>query len=107
LPGKARGWRGGFALSGGRIGTGDAEGGPDAAPYGDASKRFDYPGRRDGARVWVSVHERDPHIPLARVRDSAEVLPVMGAEVVTEIYPGAGHVMMREDVGQLGMWLNC
>jgi predicted esterase len=103
---KGEGLAGVFALSGGLIGTDDAGGEADPALYGHGAKRFDYPGRRDGAKVWMSVHERDPHIPLQRVRDSATVLTAMGAEVTTQVYPGAGHAVMREDVGQLRMWLN-
>lgn len=95
-----------IALSGGLIGTADAEGGADQALYGHGPKRFDYPGRRDGAKVWISVHERDPHIPLLRVRDSATVLTGMGAQVITEVYPGQGHAVMREDVERLRRWLN-
>lgn len=103
---KGEGLAGVFALSGGLIGTGDAGGAADEALYGHAPKLFDYPGRRDGAKVWMSVHERDPHIPLRRVRDTATVLTGMGAEVTTQVYPGAGHAVMREDLGQLRMWLN-
>lgn len=103
---KGEGLAGVFALSGGLVGTGDAGGEAEDALYGHAPKRFDYPGRRDGAKVWISVHERDPHIPLSRVRDSATVLTAMGAEVTTQVYPGAGHAVMREDVERLRMWLN-
>jgi predicted esterase len=95
-----------FALSGGLIGTADAPGGPVEALYGHGPKRFDYPGRRDGAKVWLSVHERDPHIPLARVRETATVLTGMGAEVIIQIYPGQGHAVMREDIERLRQWLN-
>lgn len=94
-----------IALSGGLVGTDDAGGEADPALYGHAAKRFDYPGRRDGAKVWVSVHEQDPHIPLRRVRETAAVLTGMGAEVITQVYPGAGHAVMREDVEKLRMWL--
>ncbi|MGL4236357.1 alpha/beta hydrolase [Tabrizicola sp.] len=103
---KGEGLAGVFALSGGLIGTGDAEGDPDPGLYGHGPKRFGYQGRRDRAKVWMSVHERDPHIPLARVRDSATVLTGMGAEVMTQIYPGAGHAVMRDDIEQLRRWLN-
>jgi predicted esterase len=103
---RGEGLAGVFALSGGLIGTADAGGGGDDALYGHGAKRFDYPGRRDGAKVWISVHERDPHIPVARVRESASVLAAMGAEVVTEVYPGTGHAVLRADVERLRMWLN-
>jgi predicted esterase len=103
---QGEGLAGVIALSGGLLGTGDGEGGPTEALYGHGPKRFDYPGRRDGAKVWLSVHERDPHIPLARVRESATMLTGMGAEVITQVYPGQGHAVMREDVERLRMWLN-
>ena len=103
---KGEGLAGVLAMSGGLVGTDDAGGVADDALYGHGAKLFDYPGRRDGAKVWMSVHERDPHIPLRRVRDSATVLTGMGAEVTTQIHSGAGHAVMREDVERLRMWLN-
>jgi phospholipase/carboxylesterase len=94
-----------IAMSGGLLGTSDGDGPADAVLYGHAPKRFEYPGRRDGAKVWISVHERDPHIPVARVRQSAAVLKALGADVHTQIYPGAGHSVMHEDVACLRGWL--
>ncbi len=95
-----------FGLSGGLVGRGDAPGGPQPALYGHAPKRFDYPGRRDGAQVWISVHQRDPHIPLQRVQDSAAALTAMGATVETRIYPGEGHGVMQDDLAALRIRLN-
>jgi phospholipase/carboxylesterase len=94
-----------FALSGGLIGTGDADGPATDALYGYGPKRFDYAGRRRG-RVWLSCHERDPHIPLARVQETASVLKALGADVQTQLYPGAGHSLMREDIAALRARLN-
>ena len=94
-----------LAFSGGLVGTSDTGGPEDDALYGHAPKRFDYPGRRDGARVWLSVHARDPHIPLKRAQDSAAVLQAMGAMVSATVYPGAGHTVMREDLAQMRQWL--
>ncbi len=95
-----------FGLSGGLIGTSDAPGEPTADLYGHADKRFDYAGRRDGAKVWMSVHEQDPHIPLARVRTSAEVLRALGAEVSLHVAPGAGHSILPQDVARMRALLN-
>ena len=95
-----------FGFSGGLVGTADAEGPADPALYCHAPKRFDYPGLRTGAQVWISVHERDPHIPLARMQESAEVLGGLGAEVATKVYAGAGHAVMRDDLGALRARLN-
>jgi phospholipase/carboxylesterase len=92
---QGEGLAGVFALSGGLVGTADAPGGPTAALYNHTPKRFDYPGRRDGTQVWISVHQRDPHIPLHRVEDSASVLTAMGAEVETRIYPARAMACCR------------
>lgn len=95
-----------FAFSGALVGTADAPGDPDPALYGHRPKAFDYPGRRDGARVWLSVHARDPHIPLARAQDSARVLAAMGASVDLQVFPGAGHAVMQDDIAALRRALN-
>ncbi len=94
-----------FGLSGGLVGTGDAGGPVDALLYGYGPKRFDYAGRREGARVWISVHAQDPHIPLTRAEESAFVLRGMGAEVECRVYPGAGHAVMPPDVARMRGWL--
>lgn len=89
-----------LAFSGGLVGTADAEGGPSEALYGHRPKRFAYAGTRPG-KVWLSVHDRDPHIPLARVQETAATLTALGATVETQRYPGAGHGVMREDISAL------
>lgn len=94
-----------FAFSGGLVGTADTGGPEEDALYSHMPKRFDYPGRRDGGKVWLSVHASDPHIPLRRAEDTAAVLAAMGAEVAKTIYPGTGHSVMREDLAQMRHWL--
>lgn len=86
------------ALSGGLLGTGEADGAPRENLYGHAPKRFDYPGRLDGTTAFLGCHERDPHIPLARVRETQAVLERLGAAVTVQIYPGAGHGVVEEEV---------
>jgi predicted esterase len=93
-----------LAFSGGLVGTADA-GAPSAALYGHADKTLAYPGRRDGAKVWLSVHGQDPHIPLKRVQDSAAALTAMGAGVETHVAPGQGHGVFAEDLAALRRYL--
>ncbi len=95
-----------FAFSGGLVGTADADGPPDSALYGHGPKRFGYADRRDGARAWISCHERDQYIPIARVEETARALKGMGVDVETMIYPGAGHSVMRADIAALRARLN-
>ncbi len=52
------------------------------------------------------VHQRDPHIPLKRVEDSAAVLAALGADVKTRVYPGAGHGVMQDDIAAIRSLLN-
>jgi phospholipase/carboxylesterase len=95
-----------FGLSGGLIGTSDGPWEPKADLYGHTDKLFDYPGRRGGAKVWLSVHAQDPHIPLARVQASAAVFRAMGAEVTLHVEPGAGHSILAQDVARMRALLN-
>ncbi len=95
-----------FGLSGGLVGTEDADGPPDPALYNARPKRFEETGRLDGAPVYLSCHERDPHIPLARVEKSAQVLAGLGASVETRIKPGAGHGVDEDDIAAIRRSLN-
>lgn len=101
---QGEGLAGVFGFSGGLVGTGD-QGSASPALYGHADKRLDYAGVRRG-RVRISVHERDPHIPLKRAQDSATVLRAMAATVEVQVYAGAGHAVMRDDIAALRRWLN-
>lgn len=87
-------------LSGGLVGTADADDGPRRDDlYGHAGKRFGYPASRlDGVPVLLGCHERDPHVPLARVRETGAVLGALGASVAMRIHPGAGHGVVGEEV---------
>jgi phospholipase/carboxylesterase len=103
---EGEGLAGVIALSGGLVGTADA-GGPGVTElYGHAPKRFDYQGSRAGGDVWISVHQRDPHIPLARVEESVAVLTALGASVQSRVYPGAGHGVLADDIAALRTRLN-
>ncbi len=87
-----------IGLSGGLVGTGDADGGPTDALYGHADKHFDYGTDLGGLDVFIGCHEQDPHIPLARVERSQEVLTSLGAKVETDILPGPGHGIVPSEV---------
>jgi predicted esterase len=102
----ARPFRAVAILSGGLVGTGEAGGPARGDLYGRRAKRFDYSGQLPGVPVLLGCHERDPHIPLARVRESADVLGGMGAAVETMVLPGAGHGVVAEEAAWLRGRLN-
>jgi predicted esterase len=71
-------------LSGGLIG-----------PPGTARE---YPGTLDHAPVFIGCSDIDPHIPVERVRESAEVFRRMGATVDERIYPRLGHTINQDEL---------
>jgi len=56
-----------------------------------------YPGNFAGAPVFLGCSDVDPHIPLARVQETAQVLELMGAQVEKRIYPGLGHIVNKDE----------
>ena len=52
-----------------------------------------------GMPVLLGCSERDPHIPLGRVRETEAVMRALGAEVVTRIYPGGSHGINEDELG--------
>ena len=94
-------FRGVVGLSGGLVGTGEADGPATDALYGHAPKRFDYDASLPGGSVFLGCHERDPHIPLARVHESEKVFARLGSAVTVKLLPGAGHGIVEEEVRAL------
>jgi predicted esterase len=58
----------------------------------------EYPGSLAGSAVFLGCSDIDPHIPLARVRESAQVFRRMGATVDERIYPAMGHIVNDEEL---------
>lgn len=94
-------FKGVVGLSGGLVGTGEAGGPTTDALYGHAPKRFDYDASLAGSSVFLGCHERDPHIPLARVHESETAFDRLGSAVTVEVLPGAGHGIVEEEIRAL------
>lgn len=88
----ARRYAAAVAFSGGLIG-----------PPGTARE---YPGTFDGMPVFLGCSDIDPHIPLARVRESAAVLRRMGAAVEERIYPRMPHTINADEIEAVDALLN-
>ena len=74
-------------LSGGLIG-------PEGTPR-------DYAGGLAGTPVFLGCSDADPHIPLARVHETARVFGRLGGAVTERIYPGLGHGINEDEVRQV------
>ena len=58
----------------------------------------EYPGTLDGTPVFLGCSDVDPHIPLARVNETADVLARLGAVVDKRIYPRLGHTINQDEI---------
>jgi predicted esterase len=80
----ARRWGAVIAFTGGLIG-------PDDTPR-------DYAGTLDGTPIFIGSSDTDPHVPLARVRQSTQVLTALGGSVTERIYPGMAHTVNDDEL---------
>lgn len=80
----ARRYGGLLAFSGGLIG-------PPGTPRA-------YAGSLDGTPVFLGCSDVDPHIPKARVEETAAVLESIGAQVTMRLYPGMGHTINTDEI---------
>lgn len=71
-------------LSGGLIG-------PDGTPR-------DYAGTLNRTPVFLGCSDVDPHIPQARVEESAAVFAALDAAVTMRLYPGMGHTVNMDEI---------
>ncbi len=88
----ARRYGGVVAFSGGLIGSGEQAGAP------PEDKTFTYDGSLEETPVFLGCSDRDPHIPLRRVEQSADVFERLGARVTKRIYEGMGHTVNRDEI---------
>jgi predicted esterase len=58
----------------------------------------DYAGSLDGTPVLVGCSDRDPHIPLPRVRETARVMAALGGLVSEQIYPDMPHTINADEL---------
>jgi predicted esterase len=65
---------------------------------GPPGTTWPYGGNFQGTPVFLGCSDRDPHIPKARVDESAAVFERMGAAVTKRIYPEMGHLVSADEV---------
>jgi predicted esterase len=80
----ARRYAGVAGLSGGLIG-------PPGTPR-------NYRGSMDGTPVFLGCSDLDAHVPVERVRESADVFRSLNASVDARIYPGMGHTINQDEL---------
>ena len=59
---------------------------------------FRYTGSLGGTPAFLGAGDTDAHVPWQRVRESADVLSAMGADVLLRRYPGMPHTISRQEL---------
>ncbi len=59
-----------------------------------------YKGDFQGTPVFIGCSDFDPHVPIARVKESSFVLKKINAEVIEKIYPGLGHTINQDEINE-------
>ncbi len=77
-----------LALSGGLIG-------PPGTTWDDVT------GSLDGALVFLGCSDVDGHVPKERVIESEAVFRRLGARVKRKLYPGMGHLVNDDEIGEV------
>lgn len=80
----ARRWGGIAAFTGGLI--------------GDKLYTENYSGDFGNTPVFIGTSDPDPHVPVARVRDSEAILRSMNANVTVKVYPQMGHTIIQDEI---------
>lgn len=65
---------------------------------GPESEPLDHSGDLAGTPIFLGCSDVDPHIPLTRVDETADVFSRMQAQVTKRIYPGMEHTVNAEEL---------
>ena len=57
-----------------------------------------YTGSLEGTPVFIGCSDKDFHIPLERVEETADVLTALDADVNKKIYPNMGHTIIKDEI---------
>lgn len=61
---------------------------------------FQYCGELADTPAFLGAGDPDPHVPWARVQESASVLSALGAAVTLRRYPGLGHAINQDEIDE-------
>ena len=65
---------------------------------GPEGTQRDYDGNFEGTPVFIGSSNPDPHVPVSRVEETAQILESLGAKVTSELYPGMAHTVNQDEI---------
>lgn len=61
----------------------------------------DYSGEMQGTDFFIGCAENDPHIPLTRVNETADVFENLGADVEKHVFEGSNHGVTQYEIDRI------
>jgi phospholipase/carboxylesterase len=80
----AQRWGGAVAFTGGLI--------------GESVDLEKYKGDFEDTPIFIGTSDPDPHVPVARVQETTELLRSLKASVTEKIYPNMGHTISEDEI---------
>lgn len=68
---------------------------------GETVASENYTGSLENTPIFMGCSDIDPHIPVERVEESAEILEGLGGKVTKQIYPGMGHTVIGDEIEEI------
>jgi len=65
---------------------------------GDIINQENYSGNFEGTPIFIGTGNPDPHVPVARVNESADILEKMDANVQLKVYEGRPHTISQDEI---------
>lgn len=65
---------------------------------GDQLYKDHYGGNFSGSPIFIGTSDPDPHVPVARVHETVELLKTMNANVLKKVYDNMGHTISQDEI---------
>ena len=72
---------------------------------GPLGEERSFPGSLESTPVALSTGDPDPHVPVERVRETAEIFESMSARVQVDVYPGRPHTIVHDEIARTADWI--
>jgi phospholipase/carboxylesterase len=57
-----------------------------------------YKGNFEGTPLFIGTSDPDPHVPVIRVQETANIIRSMNGTLTLKIYPGMGHTINEDEI---------
>lgn len=65
---------------------------------GDKINMANYSGDFNGTPIFIGTGNPDPHVPIARVNESVDILEKMNAKISLKVYDGRPHTISQDEI---------